>query len=65
MICSTCNEGRWLAVLHEPRGFYVGLRCACGPYSRRTGFYRLASSAEAKLSGADIENRTPKTKGMG
>lgn len=60
MNCSVCRQERKLCVLHysDYYGYYVGTRCACGPYSRRSGFYQLHSSATAKMTGADTQNRT-------
>lgn len=60
MACPDCGEERKLCVLRETRGYYIGTRCACGPYSRRSGFYQRESDANAKLAGDEDAGRIPK-----
>ena len=30
-------------------GYYIGTYCACGPYSRESGYYRTRELAQADL----------------
>ncbi len=47
--CEDCGETPPFAVLRSGAGFYIGTMCACGPYSRESGYYATASAAQAEL----------------
>lgn len=46
--CGDCGETLVAKVCRSAAGYYVGTWCACGPYSRESGYFR--SEEEAKLA---------------
>ena len=55
--CSDCGEIPKLDVGSTPAGYYVGLRCACSPYSRESGYYRTREAAEKALADGSYRRR--------
>lgn len=48
-ICPDCKEVLVPKVLWSNGGYYIGTRCACGPYSRESGYFRSAKEASDAL----------------
>ncbi|MFZ2489849.1 MAG: hypothetical protein WA208_00055 [Thermoanaerobaculia bacterium] len=49
--CRDCGVTLELEVLQAAR-FYVGTMCACGPYSRESGYFETRAEAELALAAA-------------
>lgn len=51
-VCEECNVEllTCLGVQRSDAGYYVGITCECGPYSRESGYYRTSAEAEAALA---------------
>jgi hypothetical protein len=49
LICPDCKAKVKLGVYHSAAGYYVGYYCACGPYSRESGYYKTYESAHKAL----------------
>ena len=47
--CSDCGRTVTLDVHRSAAGYYVGTWCACGPYSRESGYYATEAEARAAL----------------
>jgi hypothetical protein len=45
--CLECNATLKLQVCRSRAGFYLGTMCACGPYSRESGYYVTEEHAVA------------------
>lgn len=52
--CEDCKIEMKLSVCQSAAGYYLGFMCNCGPYSRETGYYAIASEAQAVLDGGLI-----------
>ncbi len=52
--CADCGETPPFAVLKSGAGFYIGTMCACGPYSRESGYYATAREAADALLAAPV-----------
>lgn len=48
--CPDCHEVPRLDVYQTPAGHYIGTWCACGPYTRESGYYRSREAALAALT---------------
>jgi len=48
--CSDCKDPLPLKVLQSAAGFYIGLLCKCGPYSRESGYYSSKEEATTALA---------------
>jgi hypothetical protein len=50
--CGECQRTPELKVYESGAGFYIGTYCACGPYSRESGYYPSREAAyDALISG--------------
>ena len=47
--CEDCGQMPALAVYRSGAGYYIGTWCACGPYTRESGYYRTREQAEQAL----------------
>ena len=47
--CPDCQVELKLEVLRSGGGYYIGTQCHCGPYSRESGYYPTAESAQRDL----------------
>jgi hypothetical protein len=47
--CRECGVKPDLQVLRSAAGYYIGTFCNCGPYSRESGYYPNAETAQAAL----------------
>lgn len=47
--CEDCGTMPRIDVYRSAVGFYVGTYCACGPYSRGSGYYRTRAEAQTAL----------------
>lgn len=51
-----CGVKLKLEVLHSGAGYYIGTACNyCGPWSRESGYYPNAESAQRDLSFVDAD----------
>lgn len=50
--CEDCGTMPRIDVYRSAAGFYVGTYCACGPYSRESGYYRTRAEAQTALDTA-------------
>jgi hypothetical protein len=48
-VCSDCGTHLKLEVLQSGAGHYIGTRCACGPYSRESGYFASRELAQGAL----------------
>lgn len=58
-ICQDCNTEVEFKVMTNGLAYYVGTECACGPYSRETGYIPTRQEAEKALeliNDGDIHN---------
>lgn len=50
MTCPDCGQDvSTLRVLQSAAGYYIGTHCACGPYSRESGYYKTRELAANDL----------------
>ena len=47
--CAHCFKEVENEVLRSAAGYYIGTICACGPYSRESGYYRTEEDAQRAL----------------
>ncbi len=47
--CPECGTVLELQVLRSAAGYYIGTACACGPYSRESGYYPTREKAANAL----------------
>lgn len=47
--CEDCKILMNLQVLSSNAGYYIGMQCNCGPYSRESGYYKKRTDAEKEL----------------
>ena len=47
--CEDCGRMPKLDVYLSGAGYYIGTYCACGPYTRESGYYRTRELAQADL----------------
>ena len=50
-VCPDCKVEVILQVCRSAAGGYVGTVCACGPYSRESGYYSQRLEAEGAMAG--------------
>ena len=48
--CARCFKEVESEVLCSAAGYYIGTICACGPYSRESGYYRTEEDALRALN---------------
>ena len=48
--CADCFKDVEKEVLRSAAGYYIGTICACGPYSRESGYYRTEEDAQRALN---------------
>jgi hypothetical protein len=51
--CSDCGVMPPIKVHRSAAGYYIGTWCACGPYSRESGYYASADQARGALVRGD------------
>ncbi len=49
--CEDCHRMPHLDVYQSGGGFYIGTYCACGPYTRESGYYPTREEAQAAFDG--------------
>lgn len=48
--CVDCGKGfRHFEILRSDAGWYIGLSCECGPYTRESGYYKTEWEAQHAL----------------
>jgi hypothetical protein len=57
--CGDCGVTPALEILRSPAGYYIGTECACGPYTRETGYYKLEKDATLALDDWKAHNYVP------
>ena len=53
-VCPDCNKPLANKVLRSGAGFCIGTICDCGPYSRESGYYPDAGSAQTALASGNF-----------
>lgn len=48
--CEDCGELLVSEVLSSPAGYYIGVQCNCGPYSRESDYFASWEDAHAELA---------------
>lgn len=51
--CPDCHVMARIDVYRSGAGFYIGTYCACGPYTRESGYYRTREHAQTALETGD------------
>jgi len=56
-ICPECKIKLRLGVLYSLAGYYIGVWCLCGPYSRESIYYKRQEDAEKDLKKGKFKER--------